>query len=144
MRTVSLPDYYCDSSKAYKISSNQSLHFEYFSNNISPKNKLTPNLCACEVPKFFIKKQKVSGTLPPAPAIQLNTLCSTTTTQTGATGFTSGNHVYFVKGPSPTAGDPHHVAGNTGVGFTDKLDRHLSTCKFLFLMPSSLFYCGLD
>lgn len=75
--------------------------------------------------QFFIKP-KVSGTLPPGPAIHLRVLCSTTT-QTGATGFKTGTHVYFVKGPSPTAGDPD-----------------LSTRKFVFLMTSSLFYSGLD
>lgn len=109
VRTLSLPNYYCDSNEAYKISSNPSLRFEYFSNNTSPKNKLTTKLRTCEVPKFFIKKQKVSGTLPSAPAIQPSVLCSATT-QTGAAGFQSGTHVYFVKAPSPTAGDPHHVA----------------------------------
>lgn len=72
--------------------------------------------------QFFIKKQKVSGTPPSAPALQLSVLCSTTATLTGATGFKTATHVYFVKEPSPTAGDPHHTAGNIAVGFTDKLD----------------------
>lgn len=71
---------------------------------------------------LFKKKQKVSGTLPSAPAIQPSVLCSTTTTQRGAMDFKTGTQVYFVKEPSPTAGDPHHVAGNTGLGFTNKLD----------------------
>lgn len=53
VRSLSLPDYNCDSKEAYKISSNRSLHFEYFSNKISPKNKLTTKLCACEVSVFY-------------------------------------------------------------------------------------------
>lgn len=88
-------------------------------NNISSKNKLTTNLCACEVPNFFIKNQVVSDTLLSDPMIQLSTPCGTSTTQTCAI-VKSGTHLYFVKGLLPRAGNTYSMAGNTEVGFSDE------------------------
>ena len=54
------------------------------------------------------------------PMIQLSTLCSTPTTQTGATDFKTGTHLHFVKGPLPKAGNTYNMAGNTEAGCSDE------------------------
>lgn len=89
-------------------------------NDIPPIKKLTTNLCDCEVPKFFRRNQKVSGKLFSDPVIQLSTLRGTPTTRTGASGFKTGTHWYFVKGPFPKAGNTCNTAGEAEVGFSDE------------------------
>lgn len=54
------------------------------------------------------------------PVIQLSTLCGAPPTQTGATDFKTGTHLYFAKGPLPKAGNTYNMAGNTEVGFSDE------------------------
>lgn len=112
-------------------------------NNISPKNKLTTNLCACEVPNFFIKNQVVSDTLLSDPMIQLSTLCGTPTTQTCAI-VKTGTHLYFVKGLYYLELVIHTAwQGIQRWDLVMNEVRHLSIFEFLFLMPKPLFYWGL-
>lgn len=89
-------------------------------NDIPPIKKLTTNLCDCEVPKFFIRNQKVSGKLFSYPVIQLSTLRGTPNARTEATDLKTGTHLYFVKGPFPKAGNTYNMAGNAEVGFSDE------------------------
>ncbi len=50
--------------------------------------------------------------------IQLNTLHSTPTIQTGATVFKTGIYLCFVRGPLSKAGNTYIMVGNIKAGFS--------------------------